>query len=148
MSSGYKDDEFCVFCGGDLIYMDQYGSLCLNHEPTVLYKYVKAKQSYSNQTRIVKDRIGIIDSCNSFEPEFSKTMLVEFCPLPELAMDMHKIFVSRFRLGKDIDKLIFNGCSYTSDNYNVIATISTHVKLNPDNFEKTLDKFKKLIVFS
>jgi len=144
--SGYKDDEFCVFCGEDLIYMNQFGWFCPNHNSTVLFTYTQATRSYSSQIRIAKNGLAVINQSNSFEPKFRKTMYVEFIPLPN--EHLHKSIIEKIVGKKYIDKLAYKNLSYISNSYNIIyESPNSNAKLFPDDFDKNLEKIKKLIPF-
>lgn len=145
--TGYKDDEFCHFCGEYLIYLNQHGWLCPNHNTTVLYKYVKEKVSYSLQTRIIKDGLGIITYSNSFEEDF-KTIMVEFTSPHSPIDDYYKKYLKNIVGKKNMYKLIWKNHLYTKNDFITISTIPTIINLNPNNLNDSIQKFRKLIVFS
>lgn len=148
---GYRDDEFCIFCEKDLIYMSQYGWLCPNHSPTVLYNFSRATISYSKHTRIIKDGVGVIVSTNSFEKEFSKTMFVEFNKLDpnSYSLKLASSYLTNFTKDLYINKLIWRNRSYISNHYTIITTLENNsINVDPDDFDKVLDRINKLMPFS
>jgi len=146
--NGYKDDEFCIFCGEDLIYLNQYGWFCPNHNSTVLLTHKKALNSYSTQIRIIKNGLAIINQSNSLKPQLNKTMWIEFSPLIQESLKYHKIIIENCAGKIYLNKLLYKNLSYISNSYNIIFELpNSNVKLFPDDFDKNLEKIKKLLPF-
>lgn len=145
--TGYKDDEFCHFCGEYLIYLNQVGWMCPNHNNSIIYKYVKATTSYSFQIRIVKNGLGIISSSNSIE-EIYKTSMVEFYKIDKTVDSYNNMYLEKLVGKENLPKLINNDRHYYSNHYNTIVDMPSLIKINPDNLDECIKRLKKLIPFS